>query len=129
MSDWLVPIWATAPTCSILMIAVAAHAERTRRSAEPESRKRIRMANSLLIMLMLPMLVAGLSVLDPDRRPREWAMLWLIVMGLVSISVGLAILDALNTIRLLRRAQRELRRSLLHPPRPADLSPEHPDGR
>ena len=94
------------------MIAVALHAEVTRRSAHPESRKRIRLANAWISLVLIPMLVIGVSALSPDDHPREWALVWMASFGLIVISVGLAILDALNTLRLLRRARKLLREEL-----------------
>lgn len=100
-----------------MMILVAGHAEATRRSAEPASRKRIRLANAFLMMFTLPLLAVGFSLLDPRQYPREWSLVWLMAMGLLAMNVFLAVLDALNTIRLLRRAHRDLRKKLWSPVR------------
>lgn len=109
------PPWLVVPATLLLMAAVAWHGQSLRRSEHPASRKRIRLANASLMLLLLPLLATGLSLLSSERHPREWALVWIAVMGLVTLSVCLAIVDACNTLRLLRGARRELRKSLTAP--------------
>lgn len=96
----------------MLMVLAAVHARATRRSSEPGSRKRIRLANAVLMMVTLPLLATGFSLLDPHDHPREWTLVWLSAMALLAMNVFLAVLDALNTLRLLSRARREIRRAM-----------------
>lgn len=109
------PAWLVLPAALLLMLAVAWHGRMLGRSDHPASRKRIRIANAAVMLVLLPLLATGLSLLSSERHPREWALVWLAVMGLVAVSVCLAITDALNTLRLLRAARRELRRALSAP--------------
>ncbi|MDX2116249.1 MAG: hypothetical protein SFZ24_11620 [Planctomycetota bacterium] len=98
-----------------MMLLVALHAQVTRLSDEPASRKRIRLANAGLMMLTLPLLAAGFSLVDPRRHPGTWALVWMAALGLLAMNVGLAVLDTLNTLRLISAARRELRRELTKP--------------
>jgi hypothetical protein len=109
------PAWLVLPAMLLLMLAVAWHGRALGRSDHPSSRKRIRLVNAALMLVLLPLMAAGLSLLSSERHPREWALVWLAVMGLVTLSVCLAIVDAFNTLRLLRAARRELRLSLAAP--------------
>lgn len=113
---FLPPIF-TLPAALAAMVLVIHHARLTLRSGEPSSRKRIRLANACLITLTLPLLVLGFSLVDPRRYPREWALIWIAAISLLSMNVGLAVLDTLNTVRLLSAARRRLREELLHPPK------------
>ncbi len=94
------------------MLLVAGHAHATARANHPASRKRIRIANAAVMMVMLPLLACGFSLLDPHHRPREWTLVWFAALALLAVGIGLAILDAANTARLTLAARRRLRASL-----------------
>lgn len=116
------------PAAFALMLIVALHARHTSRSAEPASRKRIRIANGYLMMFTLPLLAVGFSMLDPRLHFREWALVWLAAITLLGMNVGLAVIDMLNTFRLVRSARRRLRASLateaaVQPARPSGPTP------
>ena len=96
-----------------LMVLVAIHARATQRSSEPASRKRIRGANACLIMLTLPLVAIGFSVVNPRSHPRAWMLVWIAAMALLAMNVALAVLDVLNTARLVRNARRRLNAELL----------------
>lgn len=99
-----------------IMLLVALHARRTARSNEPASRKRIRGANACLIMLTLPLVAIGFSVVNPRTHPRVWMLVWVAAMALLAMNVSLALLDVLNTMRLVRAARRRLQSELLADP-------------
>ncbi len=94
------------------MVLVATHAHATARSDQPASRKRIRIANAVVMLLMLPMLACGFSLLDPHRHPREWTLVWIAALALLVVGIALAVLDAANTARLTLASRRRLRASL-----------------
>lgn len=100
------------PLAFALMLAVAIHAQATRRSAEPASRKRVRLANASLMMLTLPLVAIGFSLLDPRVHRQEWLLVWLAAITLLGMNVMLAVIDAANTLRLLRATRRRIRGSL-----------------
>lgn len=108
----LVPLWVAAPVAGVLMFSVAAHAVAVGGSDHPASRKRIRQANGVLILLVIPLITAGVSVLDPTANPREWTLVWLSVFALLAVIVTLAVADVFNTLRLARNAKRAMRRGL-----------------
>ncbi|MEM1422605.1 MAG: hypothetical protein AAGH64_01240 [Planctomycetota bacterium] len=93
--------------CTLLMLA--GHVIALSASDQPESRKRIRMANGVLAMITGCAMYAGACVFTPDRSPREWALAWMMVMLMVTLHVLLAMVDAINTAVLRRRAIRQIK--------------------
>lgn len=71
------------------------------------------MANSWVMMLGLPLLAAGASVIDPQRSPRAFVLVWVAVAILLVLCVSLAVADAVNTWRLLHATRRDAARSTL----------------
>lgn len=108
----LVPAILTLPAAAVLLVVVAGHLLATMHRTEPASRRRIRTANGFVVLVTIPLLAMGFSVIDPDRYPTEWLLVWLAAIALLSINVGLALLDIANTIRLTLRSRRDLRTSL-----------------
>lgn len=110
----IIPLWLGVPVAAVLMLMVAAHALAVGESDHPASRKRIRQANAVMILLTLPLLTMGFCVLSPRSHPREWALVWMSSFALLGFVVLLAVADMLNTLRLLRTARARLRRELVH---------------
>jgi hypothetical protein len=105
----LAPAWLVFPLSAIVLLAVAAHVLVLWRSEMPESRRRIRMASALVMMLALPVLALALGGLDPAKDQRTFVLAWMLATGLILIVVVLAGADILNTLRLYRRELKELR--------------------
>lgn len=104
----IVSAWITLPIGAALMAIIAWHSAWIDASDEPVSRKRIRIMNGWVMLVGIPLLAAGFSLIDPDAKPRLFAMVWLGASALLLISVALAIADAVNTIRLAAAARRRL---------------------
>lgn len=101
------------PVAIVGMIVVAAHAQALAKApGVPESRRRIRLANAVLMLLTIPMLTAGFSLISGVQRPRLWVMVWLLSTLLVGMILILAVIDTLNTVRISRRRRQELREQL-----------------
>ncbi|MCA9283303.1 MAG: hypothetical protein KDA30_14830 [Phycisphaerales bacterium] len=101
------------PIAIVGMIIVAAHAQALAKTpGVPESRRRVRLANAVLMLLTIPLLTAGFSLISSTQQPRLWVMVWLISFLLVGMILLLAVIDTLNTIRLGRARRRELRETL-----------------
>jgi uncharacterized membrane protein YbhN (UPF0104 family) len=97
-------------------MVVAVHADRTLRTPGDPVRRRIRLANAALMLLTLPLLATGFSLVNPAVHPRAWAVIWAVALGLLLLNIVLAVADVINTLRMLKRARQALRRSLLAPP-------------
>lgn len=108
MTDALIiPAAYTIPFAAIFLAALALHARAEWREPGDRFRQRTRLANAAVIALAVPLLTVGSSFIDPQESARAWMLIWLGNLGLLLISLGLAMLDAMNTIRHTRRAGRD----------------------
>ncbi len=103
--------WLVIPVVGVLMLMVAGHIGVLVESQAPASRRRIRIANGWVMLMELPMLGAGFGFVDSNTSPRLFALVWVAAIALLGISIGLAILDVANTLRLNLRTRRRLRRT------------------
>lgn len=108
----IIPAFFSVPMGAVLLVAVGLHLLSNNRPGVPASRRRIRQANAVVISITVPLLVIGSSFVVPAAQPREWMLVWLANMGLLLVSIGLAMVDAMNNIRLARAARRGLERGL-----------------
>ena len=120
----LAPVWFCVPVAAIMWLGVALHLRGTLRSDHPASRKRIRVANGILMLINLPLLAAGFSLIDPHTQAGWWVVVWLVAIALLAMSVALAVLDMVNTVRLARQGARDIARQTLARP----LSDRAPTG-
>lgn len=108
-----------APRTPVLFVAVLAlavitlHVLSLVNADTHPSRKRIRIANGILMMCGVVSLAYAVGVATPDR-PREFTLSWTLVLSLMAIIVGVACIDALNSLRLHASERRALRRELDH---------------
>jgi phosphatidylglycerophosphate synthase len=107
--------WISVPLAGLLMAVIVAHVMSLQRPEVPASRRRIRSAAGVLMLLLTPLLAFALS--HPiASRPRSMAIAWLGVVVLLAVIVGLAWLDAFNNLRLYRKAKRLLLEEALQRP-------------
>jgi len=66
----------------------------------PASRRRIRRVSTVVALILVPILVAGLCFIDPNTTPRHYAEVWTLAIALVFVLVLLAVVDVLNSVRL-----------------------------
>ena len=100
----LVSPWVAVPLAAAVMFVVAGHvlAMQRARAHMPASRRRIRTANGLLMLVVAPLLAYAVSNGPGTDQPRPMALLWLLILSMLTMVVGLAVLDVLNTLRLVR---------------------------
>ncbi len=98
--------WLALPLAAVALILIAWHSTGLDRRPMPASRRRIRQANSWVMMLCVPLFAAGASLVSAETSPRAFVLIWTVVGMLVILSVLLAIVDALNTWRLASDARR-----------------------
>jgi hypothetical protein len=97
----LAPLWFVAPVTVATFFIVGAHLLSISSARMPASRRRIRIANSLLIMGSLPLLAYAMAIVPPaDGRP--FILCWMILAALVTLVMILAWIDVANNLRLAR---------------------------
>lgn len=109
VASGVLPLWMVLPVTIALMIIVAAAIATASTRTSPASRRRIRLANGWVMLLTMPLAATGFTMIDSSVQPRLFVQLWILVIGLILISVMLAVLDILNTARLARLEHARLR--------------------
>ncbi|MHC4975648.1 MAG: hypothetical protein ACYTF7_03465 [Planctomycetota bacterium] len=99
----IIPPILALPLAGLLMVVVAIHMEHTLDSNAPRSRKRIRLANGWIMLLGIPLLAVGSSLIAHDTHPRLFAIVWSLSILFLTLALMLALGDVLNTMRLAGR--------------------------
>lgn len=108
----LVTPWLVIPLAVLAMLFLAGHIINLRADGEmPDSRRRIRLANAWLMLLLAPIAAMAFSIVTPGQA-REFVLLMSIVVGMLGFIVILACADAVNNLRIHRSAVRELREEI-----------------
>lgn len=104
----MLPAWIVVPPAMMLVIAVGAHLLAMRSSDMPASRRRIRIANGLLMMVVVPLTAYAFCAVSP-KDARFFVLTWCAVVGLVSLVVAMAVADLLNNLWISYRNTRAVR--------------------
>ena len=108
----LAPPWLVLPLAGIALLATATHIILLREAPKgslPESRRRIRIVTGWVIMFAIPLTAYAFGIARPAAAG-TYLIVWMAVVALIGAVLMLAMLDALNTVRLHRMASRQLRR-------------------
>lgn len=104
LGETLLSPWVVIPLAGATMLITAVHVLAVEVSGLDKLRKRLRIANGVMMMLIAAMLAYALGVaevvLDPRLQPgsaRAFVIVWLMIVGLLGIVVALAIADAIGT--------------------------------
>lgn len=103
----MLPPWIVVPPALLLVIAVGAHMIAMRGAEMPASRRRLRAANGLLMLLTTPLTAYAFCRVSP-ADPRFFVLVWTAVVGLVGLVVALAVADILNNLWIAHRTSRDL---------------------
>ncbi|MCC6285769.1 MAG: hypothetical protein IT439_10830 [Phycisphaerales bacterium] len=104
----LAPAWVAFPMGILTMLVLLAHGASLREAPMPESRRRIRSANAVLMMCAVPLLTYALAVVTPANA-KAFVIAWTSVVCILGLILLLALADVLNTLRLRRREVARLR--------------------
>ncbi len=103
------------PIAAAVLLVIAAHTLALQRDPDiPPVRRRIRTANGVLMMLTTTLLAYAISIVTP-ANPNAFALAWLAVVGLLTIIITVALLDAAHTLKLHAQSRRDLRREAARP--------------
>jgi hypothetical protein len=119
----ILPGWLVLPFAAVTMLVVATHVLATHAGSLPPRRRRLRIANGIIMMFVTALLAYALGVAavveDPTAQPtetRSFVTIWLAIIGLVGLVVALACADAVATVAhgwgIRRDLRREMRTSL-----------------
>jgi hypothetical protein len=102
----MVSPWIAVPLAFAGMVLAAAYTLGIQRDDVPPARRKIRTALGLLHIFILGALAFGVSIVTVEDK-KTAAVCWLLVIGLVGVSVLLAVADAAVTLKLAVRERRE----------------------
>ncbi len=106
-ADPIAPIWLVVPLALIALLVQAGYLIALKElpsSYMPASRRRIRVATGWMSMFAIPLSAYGFGFVTTDD-PGLFAVVWMVVIGLITGILMLAGLDAINTMRLHRKSQ------------------------
>ncbi|MGQ0629020.1 MAG: hypothetical protein ACT4PL_13090 [Phycisphaerales bacterium] len=106
----LITPWLALPLCAGAMLFIAGHVLALYRLDIPASRRRIRTAGGLLMLVLAPMLAYAGAVVPPADK-RAFVLAWMAVMAILGLIIAVALIDVANNLRLHTRARADLRRS------------------
>ncbi|MCH8150821.1 MAG: hypothetical protein IH830_00425 [Planctomycetes bacterium] len=101
------PAAVTIPLALIVAGWIMWYWQRLGRREVPDTRRRIRRASIIVMLVSLPILVRGLSFLDHDTDHSQYIITWLLVLFTLGLVVVTAGIDLVNTLRIERKADRQ----------------------
>lgn len=101
------PWWLVVPAAALVMLVVAAHVLSIQHSGIPASRRRIRTANGLLMLVTVPLFAYAVTV-PHAQSPQAFALVWVSVMAMLGMIIMLSLLDIVNNVRLSAVQRRDL---------------------
>ncbi|MFO0832805.1 MAG: hypothetical protein U0637_13315 [Phycisphaerales bacterium] len=107
LAQSIAPAWFVLPMAALALLVTAGHWIALARAEMPASRKRLRTANGLVMMMAIPVLSYGFGAVDTTDQ-RRFVLTWMAASGLIMIVVILAALDLGSTFVIARKAHREL---------------------
>jgi hypothetical protein len=123
----LLPSWVVLPVAVVLLLVVAVHLLVVSHAPMPSTRRRIRLANGWIMLLLVPLGAAAFGVVTPSDA-RSFVFVWTLVIFMLLMLIVLATIDIVNTGVLYRRERRSLRDSFRQPQTHLDeRSGEHAD--
>lgn len=112
-------MWVVAPATVAALIAIGGHLWSLPRASMPASRRRIRMANGVILIALTLLLAYALGYVGmlpggggSIGHIRAFVIVWMTIIALLPMVLMLAGLDVLNTVRLRLAARRRQRTQL-----------------
>lgn len=97
---------------ALALIAIAGHLLWLNSATDMDpQRRRIRMTNAVLMMVVVPFVVYGFAIATPSKA-RAYVYVWVITAALLMMIIMVALIDMLNSWLLHRAQLRELRRQI-----------------
>ena len=113
----MVSPWIILPLAGLTMLLIGAHVMSVQVSAMHRTRKRLRIANGLIMMFVVAALAYALggvplvtNAKDHPEQARAFVLVWMVIVALLSIVVVLAVIDAIGTAGWGLRTHQAMRR-------------------
>lgn len=98
--------WAlTVPIAAVLALAILWYWTSLGKPNVPPSRRRIRRASMLVLLVSLPVSVQALSFISHQSNPSQFVIIWSMLLLLLLLLVITAIADVVNTMNMHREQQ------------------------
>ena len=95
----------TVPIAAVLAICVLWYWSTLEKPSVPPSRRRIRRASMIVMLVSLPVLVQALSFSNHQSNPNQFVVTWSMVLFLLLLVMITAIVDAVNTMKIHQEQQ------------------------
>ncbi len=105
LAETLMPAWFILPVATLVLLVLAAHLLALNTPGMDARRRRIRVANNLLMMFTTPLMAYGFGIVDAADG-RRFVLVWTVIPPLLLMIVGLALADIANTMVLNARTRR-----------------------
>lgn len=108
----IVPSWLALIVGSLTLVLLASHLLALNNATDIDSRRRrIRMTNAVLMMLVVPFVAYGFGIATPSRG-RAYVYVWVITSALLIMIILVALIDMLHSWQLHRMQLRDVRRQI-----------------
>lgn len=104
--------WLIVPLTGFLMLVVVLYQGRLARVEMPRWRRRLRAANGWVMLLGLPVIGAGFSLVNPSTHPGWFVGFWVVGLASVAAAVCLAAVDMGASALLEREARAAMGRAM-----------------
>lgn len=108
----IAPLYLTAPF-ALMMTGLLMTYWLVSRRTKPRSRRRLRRANAVVLVVLVWNAFHATSVANLDLQPGSFIVSWIGVLGLTLLTMLLAGLDTINNVRVYRLERRARRREEL----------------
>jgi len=108
----IIPAWLALLAGSVTLVALAGHLLALAGSTEMEPRRRrIRLTNAVLMMLVVPLVSYGFGVATPSHA-RSFVYVWVLTAALLFMIIFVAMIDMMHSWQMHRNKLRALRRQI-----------------
>jgi prepilin signal peptidase PulO-like enzyme (type II secretory pathway) len=109
----LIPQWLALAAGTIALIVLAGHLLALNAASDINPRRRrIRMTNAVLMMLVVPFVAYGFGIATPSRG-RSYVYVWSITAAMLILIILVALIDVLHSWQLSRAQLRDARRQMI----------------
>jgi uncharacterized membrane protein len=105
----MVSPWITLPMCGVVMVLLAGYGiALSGRVDVPSSRRRLRIASTVLQMFLVGFITIGVSMVSPSVDPKVFVLVWIVIVGVLAGVIVLAVMDMVNNFRLAASERRRV---------------------